>query len=163
MSEIFLVNISETDLDYANLNSFANEITSFALKYQMGIHFNELGYFPQLISECNMKKYFFVSDSFLHCNATFLDMCEFAYLDGEDYKKAFYQKFSFVNQIVDILKKYEILKVQFFISDDGSVESEGDFFTLQSTGNELLDRLYECVLLNDYPFELPTIKINLSL
>ena len=161
MSELFLVNPNTYNLSYEKLNAFANNVTSFALNSHLGVRFNDSEYFPQLTSETNMQNYFYVSDSFLHCNATFLDMCEYAYLSEEEFKSVFFEKFFFIGQLLKIIQKHGISNVEIFISEDGSIESENDFYVISATKADVLQRLYECVKSGDYLF--PTIKITLSL
>ena len=163
MSECFLVNAEVSNLNYEKLNAFVNNVTLFALESHLGVRFNDSEYFPQLTNATNMQNYFYVSDSFLHCNANFLDMSAYAYLNEGDFKTAFFDKFSFIDRLLTIIQRHEISKVEIFISEDGSIESDNDFFTISTTKEEALLRLYECVKANDYPFGFPSIKIIFSL
>lgn len=163
MSAIFLVDVTEMQLEYDELNRFVNSVVSFALQYNMGARFHDSEYFPQIVQEKKMKQYFYLSDSFLHCNANFLDMCEFAYLSGEEFKKAFYQKFSFVEELIQVIRNYHVAKVEIYASDDGSVEKEEDFEIVYSTGNNLLNQLYNKFFSHGELNVFPTVKIVLSL
>ena len=163
MSGTFLVNFSESNLKYDELNVFANEMILFALRKNLGVRFIDSEYFPELVQERNMKHYFFLSDSFLHCNANFLDMCDLAYVNQKNLKKAFCKKYSFVEELVTIIKNHKISKVDIYISDDGSVQEENDFEILQSQEKDLLNQLYNACFQGKGLNVFPTIKVILSL
>ena len=165
MSAIFLINIKEYDFDYDLLNAFSNEIVDCALKHKIGIHFNELGYSRELIEENKMKCYFFLSDSFLHCNASFLDMTEFAYLNMFDFKKRFFERFSFLDEMMAILKKYKIRNIELYASEDGSANYEKDFMQVTSNYHSVMEALFQAIYdaSSEFAFEFPSIKVSVSM
>ena len=162
MSELFLVNIKYDNICYNELNSLANELTAFALENNLGVHFNEFGDSIELIKKNHMKNYFFISDSFLHCNASFLDIVA---TSTSDFKSKFYNSLSFVYEIIDIIEKYTVSKIEMYISSDGILNDENDFVILNLNKLELLDKLYQTVIDNadEFAYEFPTTKINISM
>lgn len=162
MSELFLVNIKHDNICYEKLNSLANELTSVALKNSIGVHFNEFGDCIGLIRKKQMKNYFFISDSFLHCNASFLDILA---TSNFDYKNKFYNNLSFVLEIIDILEKHAIYEIEIYISSDGILDDENDIIVLNSDKYDVLDKLYQSVIDNvsEFAYEFPTTKINISI
>ena len=162
MSELFLVNIKYDNICYEELNALANELTAVALKNSIGVHFNEFGNCIGLIRKKQMKNYFFISDSFLHCNASFLDI--FA-TSNFDYKNKFYNNLSFVREIIDVVEKYAISEIEMYISSDGVLNDEDDFIVLNSNKYDVLDKLCQSVIdnVNEFAYEFPTTKINISI
>ena len=164
MSEIFLVNMQYDSISYDALNSLANEITAFALKNNLGVHFNEFWDSLEVIRKKHMKNYFFISDSFLHCNASFLDIATTTHLVNLDYKTNFYNNLEFVYEMIGIIEKYDVSNIELYISSDGILDDEKDFIVLNLNKSELLDKLYQTVInnVNEFAYECPPIKINIS-
>ena len=163
MSEIVLFNLLDSK-DYDTLNCFANEIVEFAIRKHLGVHFNELGYASSLIREQGMTHYFFVSDSFLHCNASFIDMSDLSNLNGLKYKFEFFKKLSFLNKIFKILKKHKIFNVELYISSDGILDGENDFTLLSLSGRNWMNNLYNFTIerSEEWAYEIPSVKIVLE-
>ena len=164
MSETFLVNMQCDNINYNELNSLANEIIIFALRNKLGIHFNELGYSTDFTKLHQMKNYFFVSDSFLHCNASFLNISSDANLSNLDYKSNFYNNISFAYEMLSIIQKFGISNIEIYISSDSIFEDENDFIVLNSSKEDLLDKVYQTLIdnSNEFAYEFPPIKINIS-
>lgn len=95
MSGLCLINLCKHNMNYEELNKFSREIVFWTYEKNMDVHFNSIDYSNTLVKENNMECFFTLSDSFLHENACFLEMHNYAYLNGEKYKNKFYKDFSF--------------------------------------------------------------------
>ena len=81
----------------------SNKIISFCLDKNIGAIFNFLGYGESLIHEANPTLYFSISDDFLQLNSEYLTTSEIENIECEKGKKEFYDNFSLLDEIYNVL------------------------------------------------------------
>ena len=98
-------------------------------KKNLGVIFNFLGYGENLIRELNPNFYFSISDDFFQLNSEYLNTTLIKEIDNGKGKKEFCKKFSFFDDISNIVNSFYIKNVSLLISCDGSVGLLEDFDT----------------------------------
>ena len=124
MSSFFLIDFSKEKLKYNDLNNLADNIIKNALKNGYAVFLND-SYSSQILKNKTNNISILFSYSFLDRNADeLLDLTDFIYDDESDFKKKFFDKFDFLNDVFDILFSYNIKKIDLYITEDGSEDTE---------------------------------------
>lgn len=144
MSELCLFNIKEKNLKFEELNELAKDVTRYSLKNGYGSFFNTADYAYDFVEKVGMKTYFILSDSFLYKNADdLLDTTRFAYDSKSDYRKHFFETFSFFEDYLDIVFKYDVDSVEVWIDGNGTATEIEDYDRLLSEKRNFTKTLYD--------------------
>lgn len=163
MSNI-VVFLTKDKLSYEKSLKISNRIVSFCLNKNLGAIFNFLGYSETLIQEVDPTLYFSISDDFLQLNSEYLSTSEIKDIERDNGKKEFYEKFSFFDEIYNILVEFELRNISLIISSDGSAEKISDFEIVASKSRTITEILYNTIINNyeRYGYGFPTIVINFN-
>lgn len=76
--------------------------------------------------------------------------------------KNFFDKFSFLDEIYDMLINFGIKKISLMISCDGSVDKIDDFEIQNKNGRAIVEILYECIMntKEKYAYDFPNVIIT---
>ena len=158
---VFLI---KDKLSYEKSLMLSNKIISFCLDKNIGAIFNFLGYSETLIRETNPNLYFSISDDFLQLNSEYLSTAEIENIESDSGKKEFYEKFSFFDEIYNILVEFELKNMSLVISSDGSVEKISDLEIVDSKSRTITEILYKNIIDNHakYGYDFTDIVINFN-
>ncbi len=144
MSELCLFNIKEKKLKFEELNELAKDVTRYSLENGYGSFFNTADYAYDFVEKVGIKTYFILSDSFLYKNADdLLDTTRFAYDSKSDYRKHFFETFSFFEDYLDIVFKYDVDSVEVWIDGNGTATEIEDYDRLLSEKRNFTKTLYD--------------------
>lgn len=160
MSSICLLNFDAKDLTFEQLNDLANELVKCALLNCVAVNFND-DKVKEFFNKQKLNTYILLSDSFIYRSADdLLDITSLAHETEENYKIKFIQKYGFFSQLIDIVFNYKIESIDFYVSEQGSinrfinVETQKDSFM-----NELFSIFIEHSLKTGFTF--PDLKIHI--
>lgn len=158
---VFLV---KDKLSYEKSLMISNKIVSFCLNKNVGAIFNFLGYRETLIHEADPTLYFSISDDFLQLNSEYLSTAEIENIECDNGKKEFYEKFSFLDEIHNVLVEFELKNISLIISSDGSIEKISDLEIVASKTRTITEILYNIIVDNHekYGCDFPDIVINFN-
>lgn len=167
MSNFCCINLKNNAVctNYKDYNALAKELINYALNHNMAVFFNSFDYGIDIIKSAHMHDFIIISDSFLYKNCELLDNTEFITLiesnEFSEYRNQFYKKYKFLEDIINIIFKYDVYTIELFISEDGSVDNEAEFLCMTSTKKSLLSNLFDCVInsTNEYGNEFPSLKV----
>ena len=163
MSNI-VVFIIKDKLSYDKSFMISNKIVSLCLNKNVGAIFNFLGYYETLIHEMDPSLYFSISDDFLQLNSEYLSTSEIENIECDNGKKEFYEKFSFLDEIYNVLVEFELRNISLIISSDGSIEKICDLEIVASKSRAITEILYNIIIDNHekYGYDFPDIIINFN-
>lgn len=166
MSELYLVNLKNHNMNLEELKLLSNNLMRLALDKNFAIFFNSYDYAKDLILENSMKEFFILSDSFLYKNCGFLNTNFLEnLLDYNESEKQFVENFDFLNLINETIFKYKINEIEIFITADGAVNCIEDFEEIECKCNEYLKVLFKNIIIkaNEYAYGFPTLKVSVKL
>lgn len=126
MSSLVMFSIQD-EIDYSNEVILSELLINYCLLNKKGVIFNFLGYSEKLINELHPHFYFSISDDFIQLNSEFMTTCDIENIQNEEGKEKFIEKFSFLNDISQILVEYGLGNFSLIISCDGSDDDLNDF------------------------------------
>lgn len=146
MSETCLVNLKDFKCGFEELNNLSKQIVKYAVDHDLAVFFCS-DYMHDFTVKAGMKSYFFMSDSFLYEN------CEFLSLDYDSCREIntiekFYERFHFFGDIVEILQKNKVQKIEIYISED-ALSDVDRFDEIASTSKSIVKDLYDVIILNN--------------
>ena len=161
MSALFLVKFYVKKIDYTKLNHLANDIVSNALLNNYAVFFNDN--YAEVILKKNIENSFLISDSFLYKHGDeILDITEFV-CNGEGLmKERFMLKYTFLNQLMDILFRYGVLSLDIYITEDGD-ECVERYICVETKKENLLEDLFQTFIRysSKTGYTFPNIKIQI--
>lgn len=151
------------EINYEKSTFISNEIVSFCLRKNLGAIFNFLGYYENLIHETKPNLYFSISDDFLQLNSEYLSTSEIQQIETEKGKKEFYKKFSFLDEIYEILIKFKLKNISLIILTDGSINTISELEVVNSD-KKITEITYNLIIDNPekYGYDFPNVIINFN-
>lgn len=183
MSGLLLVNLRKTNLDFDKLNELAKKLVTLAIEKDFGISFNSSDYGNEIIVGGVMRNYFHISNSFLYrncdllnlpnlilklCGVDEIDKIDFNYYPSrEEFKFAFLNEYSFLNDILETIFYYDVTLVEIVIVDavTGIIMPYEDFKEFSLRRETFLTDLFDLLndpLNNNFNYEFPNAKILIS-
>lgn len=163
MSALCLVEFSGKKLEFTELNNLANEVIANALLNKYSVFFND-DYAKQILKPEAHRHTILLSRSFFDRNADELfDVTDFVSESEIKFKEKFLDNFSFLNQIFDILFRYQIDGVNIYFTDD-SETNLNEYIYLEVIVENLLERLYETFIryCDTTGYSFPDIKMHIE-
>lgn len=171
MSELFIIDASENPVSFNQLNSTSILITEMAIKEGFGVCFNSFDYASNLLKRGTYRRARFhmvLSDSFVHRNCC--ELLDLSFLDpSKDYTSnfdIFLKRFSFLENLLDILYHNGFSDCSVFIDGWGTAETIGDFSRIATTKKDLLAKLWNQIYENKdecgYCFPPTLARVNLK-
>ena len=163
MSNLMIFAIKD-NLKYDQSVLLSKKIISYCLNKNLGAIFNFLGYCDELIDQLGATMYFSISDDFIQLNSEYLSTSNINHIKQDSGKQKFIDKFSFLNEICDILCNFGLTKICVLISPDGGVHSIDDLKAVDKNTELLTDVLYQGILESHdkYAYDFPNMIINIS-
>jgi hypothetical protein len=161
MSELCVVHLKKFDFGFETLDALARDVVLFGLEHHIGICFNFLDRQDELVRNASIKNHFLLSGSFVYQQADFLDVTEFFMMNQDDFKVAFYQKFAFFDELIDLLLRYHVLEIEIYITEDGLANRPEEFKSLEVERGKVVDTLYG-ELIKQYGLVFPDLKISVQ-
>lgn len=119
MSMLCFFNFDAKRLSFKKLNDLSNEIIKNALLNGFAAFFND-SFLDEIKIRENLSTTILLSDSFLYRNSDdLLDVTDFVYDTELTLKNKFIRKYDFLLQFADIIFKYDINKLDFYVLTQG--------------------------------------------
>lgn len=162
MSQLCLVDISKTEMNFDELNDLAKQLVEIALKDNIAVFFHDCDYGYEIIKEAKMKNYFLMSDSFLYKNCDFLNTYFFKdFKDIEQCRKEFKEKFNFFNDILSCIFNHKVNQLDIYITMNCSINIS-DFDCLQCDKDNFIESLFKTIFdyADAYAYGFPDVKFT---
>ena len=144
MSSLVLFSINDK-IKYKETIQLSKQLISYCLNKNLGVIFNFFGYSESLINQLHPNLYFCVSDDFVQLNSEFLSTSEIVHFKSIEGEKAFYEKFHFLDEVLNILIDFGLKEVNLIISCD-ECENIDNFLKIKKDSKSIVEILYESIL-----------------
>jgi len=157
-----MFSIKDDKIKYNDLVKISKQLISFCLNKNLGVIFNFLGYDEELINKLESNFYFSISDDFFQLNSEYLNTSDIEVVESDEGKQTFYKKFSFFDEIYNILIESGINNISLLISCGGSSVELNNFKFKRKKEKSLVEILYETIIeeKDEYAYGFPEIIIT---
>ena len=145
MSNLIIFSINEKP-NHKKLVTLSKKLIKYCLTKDLGIIFNFLGYSHKLITQLTPSFYFSISDDFLQLNSEYLTTSNIKNIEKTSGKKFFNNKFSFLDDVYNILKNFGIKNITLLISRDDTINDIKEFKRVVKNNRPIVDILYEDII-----------------
>lgn len=178
MSELCVVNLKETEMDFGQLNELANKLVNIALEEKIAVVFNSCGMFEEK-KPSGVKNYFTVSETFLSFDSNdfgLLSLFDLQSLvlklcNGDEYepvekdgafKTEFVKRFGFFDKIISCIFDFPVSEIEiYFIENICDIIDFDEIETVNTSAAAFLDDLFGCVediIDNKFNYVIPRVK-----
>lgn len=154
MSESCLIDLSRNKLSFKEQEHLASELIKDAVNKHYGVHFNAIGYAPNIVKNNKIKFYYYISESFLYINSNFFDFSDMWYIDEKnDIKRNIIKKFSILINQIEYLIKENINLIDIYFTEGSDTEEQNDFKEIFFQGDNILNDIINYMINNNAQYQ----------